>query len=770
NTFKKPKLGLSTSDGDIVRRTRLVFDFDPRRPAGISATDQEVAAAQTCAAAAWKILDAQFKWPAAAAAIMSGNGTHLVWNLDLPNDDESRALLEFVLRAADLLFSTEETSLDTGMFNASRIIKVPGTIARKGDDTPDRPHRLASVISRPKGSAILSCHQLLALAQIAPKMEPAFPNGRGAFAQPFDLEAFLSRTGVRYRGPLPISQGEKFVLDHCFFDESHTGTSAAVIRRSGGMLGYMCQHNSCRDRHWQDVRERYDGPKQRATSYQRTANEPKGEEFNDEWPDPLPVLGVLPAVQAFDGRLLPASFRALAIDVAQRMQVPLDFPAAAVVGSLAGVVNRRALIQPKANDTSWRVVPNLWGGIIARPGFKKSPVIEEITQPIRALQEEHYQAHAREMGRFAVDQESYDLEVAAWKNKCKQALQRGNPKPERPVAPSQPKVPRLYYVDATFEALHKAMSEDVSGVFVLRDELTGWFAQLERQGREQERAFCLESWNGTSPFVIDRVERGTIHVAHCCMSLFGGIQPARLIEYLGSAVTGGLSDDGLMQRLQVLVWPDAPSEWVNVDREPDANAGKTAARVFRLLAGLSAEDPLIFRFAPGAQALFDDWYADLQKQIRDPEMHPALASHLSKYAKLMPALALLFELADQIAIGAVATLTVSLEHAKQAAEWTVYLESHARRIYSSITRPEMRAAAELAAKIKRRALGESFSGRDVYRRGWTGLDNPEGVKVALDILEDHEWVRHLPQQTSQTRGRPALTIYTVNPKMWSATT
>jgi putative DNA primase/helicase len=345
-------------------------------------------------------------------------------------------------------------------------------------------------------------------------------------------------------------------------------------------------------------------------------------------------------------------------------------------------------------------------------------------------------------------------------------VQTARQKPERPTAPSEPKAQRLYYVDATFEALHKAMSEEPSGVFVLRDELTGWFAQLERQGREQERAFCLEAWNGTGSFVIDRIERGTVHVEHCCMSLFGGLQPARLIEFLAAAITGGLGDDGLVQRLQVLVWPDAPTEWVNVDREPDPKARSIADRVFRLLAGLSAEDGLIFCFAPDAQALFDDWHANLQAQIREPEIHPALASHLSKYAKLMPALALLFELADQIATGSIASLMVSLEHARQAAEWTDYLESHARRIYSSIVRPEMRTAADLAGKISRRSLGESFSCRDVYRREWSGLDNPDRAKAALDILEDHDWIRQVPQQAGQTRGRRALALYTVNPRVW----
>ena len=93
------------------------------------------------------------------------------------------------------------------------------------------------------------------------------------------------------------------------------------------------------------------------------------------WPKPQPIASELPPVQLFSEELLPRSFRALVQDIANRMQVPPDYPATIAVLCLAGAVSRRARIQPKANDPSWVVVPNLWGGIVAPPGMLKSPVI-----------------------------------------------------------------------------------------------------------------------------------------------------------------------------------------------------------------------------------------------------------------------------------------------------------------------------------------------------------------------------------------------------------
>src|SRR5262245_41644789 len=105
-----------------------------------------------------------------------------------------------------------------------------------------------------------------------------------------------------------------------------------------------------------------------------------------DWPEPSPIGPELPPVEAFRASMLPAAFRAGVEDIADRMQVPLDFPAAASIVSLAGCVNRRARMQPKNIDSTWVVVPNLWGGIVAPPGFLKSPVLAATTAPLYEIE------------------------------------------------------------------------------------------------------------------------------------------------------------------------------------------------------------------------------------------------------------------------------------------------------------------------------------------------------------------------------------------------
>jgi putative DNA primase/helicase len=493
-----------------------------------------------------------------------------------------------------------------------------------------------------------------------------------------------------------------------------------------------------------------------------------------EWPGLLPIQSGLPPVEPFDESLLPSSFRALVRDISERMQVPLDYPAVILILCLAGAVSRRVTIQPKANDTGWVVVPNLWGGIIAAPGFMKSPVIQACTRPLHRIQAEWRLAHEAGMADYAREKEESDLRRSAWRDQFKSSSKAKKAAPERPEdPPREPILKRLIVNDATFEAMHLTMNENPAGILVIRDELTGWWSQLDRAGREGERAFCLQAWNGDTGHTIDRISRGTVHVEACCISMLGGIQPGRLRSYLADALKDGPSNDGLIQRFQLMVWPDTDPKWTYIDRAPDTASDEQASRVFRRLVELDVECPIRFRFAPDAQELFVLWLGELESQIRGEDIHPALVSHLSKYRKLMPALALLFELADRAASGQDLDtgsdqqyLYVSLEHTKQAAAWCDYLQSHARRIYSCVTTPRMRAAQVLAEKITKGKLGtSSFSCRDVYLKGWAGLDSPDLVRMAAEILQDAGWIRVISGEPGPSGGRPS-DRYEINPGVW----
>jgi hypothetical protein len=478
----------------------------------------------------------------------------------------------------------------------------------------------------------------------------------------------------------------------------------------------------------------------------------------DGWPEPDKLGEELPEVPPFDCNLLPASLRPMVEDIADRMQTPPDFPGVASIVTLAGLCGRRAMIQPKERDSGWLVVPNLWGAIVADPGMMKSPTVAAITSAAKAIEAELRKEYASAMRKYEDNREVAELKKSAWKESVKRAEKGHKELPERPECDLvPPRQSRLIVVDATFEKLHELLGENPAGVFVLRDELSGWLASLERQGREAERAFMLECWNGDTGFTVDRIGRGSIHVENCCVSLFGGIQPARLRAYFADALKNGRTNDGLIQRFQLLVWPDKQTRSYR-DKAPNARAIEAANRVFRRIPDLSADNPLRLKFTPHAQELFIAWYNDLEKRLEANDTNPFMQAHLAKYRSLMPSLALLFSLASE------SLEFVSLPHAQQAADWCDYLQAHACRVYASQSSPERLAAISLARRLGKGWKRDNgrFSIRDVYSNDWTGLGTPDEARAAVSVLEDAGWVQ--ADKAKPDTGRPSE-VYVINPKI-----
>ena len=247
-----------------------------------------------------------------------------------------------------------------------------------------------------------------------------------------------------------------------------------------------------------------------------------------------------------------------------------------------------------------------------------------------------------------------------------------------------------------------------------------------------------------------------------CVSVFGGIQPGPLLSYLSRYAFNGSGDDGLLQRLQVVVWPDPSAEWRNVGEWPDTEAKRVALETFSRLASLSASAigagrdkfddggvPFL-RFDDEAQEAFNAWRAGLERTLRKGDNHPAWEAYLAKHRKLTPALALVCHLADG------ETGPVSLEALTRALAWVEYLTTHAARVYDGLLRRDQSSAQALGAKIKAGALGARFSLRAVSNQGWSGLCGP-----AVDVLCDHDWLR---AERRETQGRTAVE-YLINPRL-----
>jgi hypothetical protein len=268
----KPRARETTQDKDIVRRQTLLIDIDPVRPAGVSATDIELANAHEAARAITEYLTT-LGWPAPTIA-MSGNGYHLLYRIDLPADDGG--LVHRVLTVLADRFSTEAVTIDRAVHNAARITKVIGTVARKGDNLcgvpglEDRPHRRSEFLSVPKDLAVVPDAYLLAVADVdggpkdasgAASAAPVADWNERFDCTPSGVRAWLEAHGVPVKGERRNGDKTLLLLERCPINPEivSTGNSdITVLVGDDGKLSYCNKHNRGQGYTWHDLRRALD--------------------------------------------------------------------------------------------------------------------------------------------------------------------------------------------------------------------------------------------------------------------------------------------------------------------------------------------------------------------------------------------------------------------------------------------------------------------------------------------------------------------------------
>jgi hypothetical protein len=246
----------TTKDENIEGRRWLFIDFDPVRAAGISSTDEEHRAALERAAEIRDYLkELGFPEPVLAD---SGNGGHLLYRVDLPNKPESTDLIKRCLEALAFRFTDKRVEIDTSTYNASRIIKLYGTVAAKGDSLPDRPHRLAKLIEIPNRLEVTSLEMLKRLSAMVP--EPPKEKTRTSATQ-LDVDGFLAQHGLETMNAGAWRGGDKWALRVCPFNPEHKRGEAYILRFTDGTVVAGCLHRSCRrasGEAWRELRGMYE--------------------------------------------------------------------------------------------------------------------------------------------------------------------------------------------------------------------------------------------------------------------------------------------------------------------------------------------------------------------------------------------------------------------------------------------------------------------------------------------------------------------------------
>lgn len=150
----------TTHDQEIKRRRWLLIDIDARRVPGISSSEQEHKEALNAAYTIASMLTLMYGFPDPMIND-SGNGAHLMYRIDEENTETVRDEIRTFLHLLKADYDSASVDIDTTVYNAARIWRLPGTWARKGDSTPERPHRQAAILRNADPFKLLELSQVI---------------------------------------------------------------------------------------------------------------------------------------------------------------------------------------------------------------------------------------------------------------------------------------------------------------------------------------------------------------------------------------------------------------------------------------------------------------------------------------------------------------------------------------------------------------------------------------------------------------------------------
>ena len=261
----KPKN--TTTDNDIKGRYWILIDLDPKRPSGTSSSNEEYEKAHIKAVDVYRyLMDMGFYEPVVCS---SGNGWHLLLPCKIGISTETNDVVNKFLRVLSMLFSDESIDIDVKVGNPARICKLYGTMAKKGTDRPERPHRMARIVKTPEEIKPNNIEYFKKVAELFPEKEqPSVNNNWKPQDSNFDLDDFIAKHNIPVTRKVEVSDGTRYYLEHCLFNPEHKGKDAILFKHNNGAVAYYCYHNSCQDNDWRKVREMYE-----PDAYQRKHND-----------------------------------------------------------------------------------------------------------------------------------------------------------------------------------------------------------------------------------------------------------------------------------------------------------------------------------------------------------------------------------------------------------------------------------------------------------------------------------------------------------------
>ncbi len=777
--------------GDVIRRRWLLVDADPvKAEKDASATDQEKQAAFDLGETVYQHLRS-LGWPD-PVKVDSGNGLHLLYRIDLPNTADARLLLRGVLYALAGQFDGDGAKIDRAVHNASRIAKLPGTWARKGTSTDDRPHRMCRLLDVPEAVVVVASDLLVLAAN--PTAPPSA--AETVVDSPFVLrvapessgyaEVALEAEVARILGS--IEGGRNNSLNRAAFSLGQLVGGAALARDEVERQLRAAAISVGLDADETD--KTLASGIEAGLAQPRTVPEPAPNDtaappakpkqtVPDPWDQPVPFHD--PARPAFPMRCLPGWLASFVEAEAVATQTPPDAAAVLALTFCGAALARKVRI--RARD-GWAEPTNLYSVVVLPPGNRKSAVFADLLAPVQ----QHEREEADRIRPLVAEKASARRVLEARLKNAEATAARATDQGKKLTADREvaelarelaekpvPKATQLFVDDCTPEKLAQLLAEQNGRLLVTSAEGTVFEIARGRYSESPNFDIFLKGHSG-DPIRVHRVGREPDSIDLPALSLAVTVQPD-VVAGLGAEAS--LKGRGFTARFLYSLPPSLMGRRKIAQPSVPASLAATyrdcllALWRMPLTAGAFGLGTTWFNFDPTARQELHEFEARLEPRLGPDGDLATVADWAGKLAGAAVRLAGIIHAAVHVTGDAPIPPGITrdvVEAAVALAEG--YFLPHALAAYALLgSDPRIDGARKLVAWLQRKKPKDGlFSRRDAYRENRATFNRPEDVDPVLEILVRHGHIRERPRPWGTGPGRRPSPSFEANPYLFQSYT
>tara|TARA_R110002096_G_scaffold293955_2_gene488359 strand:- start:3011 stop:5635 length:2625 start_codon:yes stop_codon:yes gene_type:complete len=758
NRIRQATRGGTTGDAQITSRKLLLIDLDAKRPSGISATREEHQASLRLATRI-KLELTHDGWPSPIEGD-SGNGAHLLYRIDLPGDDGG--LVKRVLAGLAARYDDDVVKVDTSVHNAARITKLFGTVARKGDSTKDRPHRLSRVVASPEAVAIVSRVLLEGVAESEPKSKPSGTaihyRDNGVSGKNFNMQAWLDRHDIESDGPheWKAKDGtawERWTLAVCPWNSDHDDRAAYVLMHESGARVAGCHHDSCQGKGWRELVELIEGT---------NVNPPQSS--NEEWKPIIPFDEY--AVPPFPVDAFPPWLADYCRALATETQTPPDLAAMLLLSVLAAACAKKAQAHVFGG---WYEPLNIYALASLAPGHRKSTVAASLLAPVLSYEhellentEEAIVAAEFELSLMTAKLKSLKSRITKEEDdKTRTELLKDARSVNKEIANHHvPIRPRIVADDATPEKLASMLAEQGGRMAIISGEsdvfeLIG--GRYDRKGAPNLGLY-LKAHAGDL-LRMDRKSSGSTIIDKPALTLGIATQPDVL---RGLADQPGFVGRGLCARFLYCVPPSSLGRRLLMPQtvhDRDRQVFHTRIKdLFRILG--EEEEERTVEFSKAAIVVINDFRSWVEPQLAKDSLLSSVDGWLSKLPGAVVRIATILTLSENSS-----ATSVSAADTKAAVRIGHYLVPHAKAAFAEMRTVQELSDAVIIVEWLKAEPRTTVSAAEIRAALRGKLKTAPRVKTALVVLTDHHVLREIVSGEPRRPGRPPAERYEVHPSL-----